>query len=138
MKRTYHTRQKEAVLAYLASLGDGHASATQIADHIAPVGRATVYRILESLTESGTVRKYAIDGVSGACYQYIGGGEGSHLHLKCEGCGELLHLHCDTVDNVRRHVLDEHAFQVNATVLYGKCEQCIRGKHGVTNSKIKP
>jgi len=130
----YKTKQHDAILDYIISLGGAHVTASQIARHLEkealPIGRATIYRQLDKLTENGILRRYVTDGISGACYQYEGRKEpcDAHLHLKCESCGELLHLECEALGDLERHVLDEHAFQVNATktVLYGKCDGCLQ------------
>jgi len=135
-QKGYKTKQREAVLTYIASIGDTHVTAAQIVDHFESgsltIGRSTIYRHLEKLTESGKVRRYSMDGASGACYQYVGNSDGcqAHMHLKCEGCGELFHLRCDTMSEMRRHILDEHAFSVNATktVIYGRCDSCAGGE----------
>jgi len=132
----YRTKQSEAVLSYISSLESTHVTAAQIAEHFAqegaPIGRATIYRHLDKLTERGMLRKYTTDGVSGACYQQADPQEEclTHLHLKCESCGALLHLDCDVFDDIQLHVLHHHAFQVNAfkTVLYGTCGNCIVNK----------
>ena len=130
----YNTKQREAVLNYVISLDGVHVTAAQIVEYFekeaVPIGRTTVYRQLDKLTESGKLRRYTTDGVSGACYQYAGNSANCpvHLHLKCESCGELLHLECGAFTELERHVFDEHAFQVNAlkTVLYGRCYNCLQ------------
>ena len=130
----YNTKQHKAILAYIASLDGGHVTAAQIVKHFLNEGvyisRPTVYRHLNKLTESGILRKYTTDGISGACYQYVNDGEEyqSQLHLKCEGCGKLQHLDCEAFSEMQRHVFDEHTFEVNIlrTVLYGKCGDCLR------------
>ena len=143
-RKDYKTKQREAVLAYIASIGDAHVTAAQIVGHFEcgplTIGRTTVYRHLEKLTEEGKVRRYAMGGASGACYQYVGGSDGCqvHMHLKCEGCGELFHLQCDEMGEMRQHILDEHAFHVNAvkTVFYGICESCAdEGARMATSAK---
>ena len=129
----YRTKQYEAICSYIASLGSDHVTAAQIASHFQeediPIGKATIYRHLEKLTENGKLRRYVTDGVSGACYQYVESDQicDGHLHLKCEFCGELLHLECEALDDLERHVLDEHSFHVNTTktVLYGRCDDCL-------------
>ena len=136
MKRpaNYKTKQREAILEYILSLGGAHVTAAQIAGHFAnddaPVGRATIYRHLDQMTESGELRKFTSDGVSGACYQQAEALENcrEHFHLKCESCGRLLHLECETLEELQRHIFDQHAFEVNAlkTVLYGKCGVCMQ------------
>ncbi|MDR1668345.1 MAG: transcriptional repressor [Oscillospiraceae bacterium] len=127
--RPYNTKQREAILSCIRSLGDAHVTAAQIAERCLDVGRTTVYRHLDRLTKDGTLRRYAADSVSGACYQYTGedGCGESHYHLKCESCGKLEHLACEELSAVERHVLGKHAFLVNAqkTVLYGQCGDCL-------------
>jgi len=134
MKRpaSYNTKQREAILSHIASLGGSHVTASQIVEHFEDeaisIGRTTVYRHLAKLTESGKIRRYTIDGISGACFQYINHNEDCqvHLHLKCENCGKLLHLSCTMLSEIQKHMSDQHAFQINPvkTVLYGKCESC--------------
>ena len=128
----YKTRQQKAILDYIVSLDDAHVTAAQVVEHFEKekvvIGRTTIYRHLEKLTESGKLRKYITDGISGACYQHVedAGDCSSHLHLKCEGCGKLQHLDCDMLEEIERHVFDEHAFRINGskTVLYGNCDEC--------------
>ena len=106
----------------------------QIALHFeketAPIGKTTIYRYLDKLTDDGKLRKYLTDGVLGACYQFVGSENfiDAHLHLKCDSCGELLHLECKALDELERHISVKHVFQVNTmkTVLYGKCEDCLQ------------
>ena len=128
----YHTKQRDAILLYIESLGSQHITAAQVVAHfekqVIPVGRTTIYRHLDKLTESGHLRRYTIDGVAGACFQYTEQRENcpAHLHLKCEGCGEITHLNCDMLDEIRRHMSGSHSFEINPvkTVLYGKCADC--------------
>ena len=136
MKRAanYNTKQREAILNYIISLEGAHVTAAQIAEHFekeySPIGRATIYRYLDKLTESGKLRRYTTDGISGACYQHIDNRENchAHLHLKCEQCGELQHVDCETLDELQHHFFNKHDFEVNPlkTVLYGKCGNCIQ------------
>ena len=137
--KNYQTKQRDAILNYIVSLDGAHITAAQIARHFekvaAPIGKATIYRCLDKLTENGNLRRYITDGISGACYQYVETASpddaclhDAHLHLKCDDCGELLHLECDALDELERHISGTHAFQVNTTktVLYGRCEDCLR------------
>jgi Fur family ferric uptake transcriptional regulator len=135
----YHTAQGKAILEYLASIGGEHVTAAQVAEHFGkarpPIGLTTVYRHLERLAGSGRVRKYFVDSLSSACYQYVAEGENchEHFHLKCETCGTLLHLECGTLDKIQRHVYEEHSFFIDKCrmVFYGKCADCMKGL-GVT------
>jgi len=134
MKRPvrYNTKQRKAILSYIASLSGSHITAAQITAHFEnedfPIGRTTIYRHLDKLTENGRVRKYTIDGISGACFQYVNCDEDcpADFHLKCESCGALIHLQCDMLKEIKQHMSDQHAFQINSvkTVFYGKCGNC--------------
>lgn len=128
----YNTRQKERLLAYLASLGDRHVTVNEIAGYFrqgeAAVGKTTIYRHLEKLVNAGIIRKYIQEEGAGACYQYVRQNRRcrEHFHLKCEKCGALLHLRCPTLDRTQRHILTKHRFKINTlkTVFYGRCEHC--------------
>jgi Fur family ferric uptake transcriptional regulator len=134
MKRPsrYNTKQGEAILSYLASLDGEHVTASQIAMHFgaedSSVGLTTVYRHLEKLSKDGKVRKYTMDDSSAACYQYAGESDNhdERFHLKCEICGALTHLQCDTLEQIKEHVYETHSFQINPskTVFYGTCQNC--------------
>ena len=129
----YQTKQRHAILNYIITQEGAHLTAAHILAHFQnearPIGRATVYRHLEKLSMSGKIRRYTIDGVSGACYQYVGDHNDcqTHFHLKCESCGELQHLDCAKLGEIQRHVFIDHAFEVNPlrTVFYGKCGNCL-------------
>jgi Fur family ferric uptake transcriptional regulator len=132
---TYHTQQGERILDYMASLGGGHVTVSQIVRHFETeepvIGQTTIYRHLEKLVQGGKIRKYLLSGGASACYQYITGDKKcrEHFHLKCEQCGILIHLDCTLLNKIRRHLLKSHNFQINTlkTVFYGKCEKCRSG-----------
>ena len=129
---SYNTKQREIILEYIVSLGNTHVRATQIVSHFGDkeisVGRTTIYRNLEKLAQEGKLRKYNVEGISGVCYQHVDDTVSEHkrLLLKCEDCGELIHLNCDALAEIHRHIYQDHTFKVNTakTVFYGKCEAC--------------
>jgi Fur family ferric uptake transcriptional regulator len=129
----YNTEQRTLILGYMEALGAGHATAGQIALHFrdagAAVSRATVYRHLERLVNEGRLRKFVLGESDAACYQSAAAAEadGAPYHLKCEVCGDLLHLECALLADIQRHLLVEHNFQINnrKTVFYGRCAKCL-------------
>jgi Fur family ferric uptake transcriptional regulator len=127
----YNTKQGEAVLSYFAARGDTHTTVEQIADYFAdneiPIGVTTIYRHIEKLEQRGKVRKLVVDGISGACYQYVDEPESDSFHLKCERCGKLYRLDCHSVGEFESHILKTHEFRIDPvkTVLYGKCKDCV-------------
>lgn len=128
----YKTKQREAILTYIKEMKGEHVTVQQVVDHFrargVQIGVTTIYRYLEKLHEEGIVRKYVLDGVSGACFEYSGeaGICHDHFHFKCEMCGGLVHFHCHAVEEIQRHLCAEHGFQVNArkTIFYGRCQRC--------------
>ena len=137
MKRDsgYNTKQKEKLLEYLMKNKEKHTNVQEISAYLSAegssVGVATIYRQLDRLVEQGLVRKYAFDGKTCACYQYIENEEQcrSHFHLRFLGCGRLIHLDCEHLADITRHIEEEHDFSIDysQTVFYGRCSDC-RGK----------
>jgi Fur family ferric uptake transcriptional regulator len=129
--KTYRTKQSEAILAYLSAGGGRLISAGEIAgafeEQRTPIALTTVYRHLERLCESGAVKKYVMEGVVGACYQYVGGKPAAgQMSLKCEICGKLSHISCELPKMLERHISSQHKFSLDTDkiLLYGKCEHC--------------
>lgn len=133
---SYKTKQKEYILSYIKSLNGKHVTINQIIDYFSEndikIGMSTIYRYLDKLVSDGIVRKYVIDGVAGACYQYVGeeDKDNEHFHFKCDECGGLIHFECDELDNIQKHLLKNHGFNLNSfkTMFYGKCDKCSNGK----------
>lgn len=128
----YNTTQKEKLLDFLINNKEKHTSAQEIDAYLrsvgSPVGMATIYRQLDRLVEAGTVRKFVIDGKTSACYQYIENEKEcrEHFHLKCLGCGKLIHLSCSQLMDINSHIAEHHGFIIDSskTVFYGKCAEC--------------
>lgn len=133
-KSHYKTRHSEQIVEYLQSMPGRHVTAGEVCTHFAglgiSIGKVTVYRQLERLVEEGLVTRYTVDGTTGACYAYTGQEdapcEETCYHCKCERCGALIHLHCDEVEHLNRHMLAHHGFALDArrTVFYGICADC--------------
>ena len=129
----YKTRQSEFLLKYLKSRAGEHVTAGDVCAYFKrqglPVGQSTVYRRLENLVDEGVIKKYALTGGS-ACFEYVGEdaceGPDHCFHCKCTGCGRLIHLHCEDLEEIQEHLLEEHGFRIDPmrTVFYGLCEDC--------------
>ncbi|MFL5822032.1 MAG: Fur family transcriptional regulator [Solirubrobacteraceae bacterium] len=104
-------------------------SAIEIEDRLRnsdrPVGRASIYRILDELDRLHLVQRLQV-GQAMARYEPIRAGKGHHHHLVCDNCGtvtpftdrELEH----TIQQLSRRVpmrVDEHEI-----VLRGACPDC--------------
>ena len=133
-KNKYQTKQMALLEDFLKSVEGEHVTANEIKAHFedmgVPVGTATIYRNLERMVEEGTVTKYVVDGTTSACFEYHRKGAQQEVpscyHCKCERCGKLIHIHCDAISALEKHVMEEHGFCINSmrTVFYGLCQEC--------------
>ena len=128
----YRTKQREMIWGYLMENKNKHITADEILYYLkskdTPVGKSTIYRYLDMLEKQGQVRKYAPVENESTCYQ-ASADDGDcylHHHLICNICGEFIHLECSHLDGLKRHIYDNHQFQVDLskTVLYGICMNC--------------
>lgn len=134
----YNTSQKEKIIEFLVNNKEKHTNVQEIDAYLrsegTPVGTATIYRHLDSLVDSGVVRKFVIDGKTGACYQYIGNSSKcrEHFHLKCLQCGKLIHLECSQLMDIGGHLSECHGFEIDLsqTVFYGRCSGCLASTDG--------
>lgn len=139
MQRTnYNTKQKQIIYEFLLSNKERLLTCDEIGDALkacgTPVGKATLYRFLDSLVSSGDARKISDDRKKGAAYQLLDKELNckSHMHLKCIECGELHHLGCEFMNSVGEHIFSHHKFRIDnsKTVIYGVCQKCSE-KEGV-------
>jgi Fur family ferric uptake transcriptional regulator len=92
------------------------------------ISRASVYRTLALLVESGLVQEvYVEDGHMH--YEHVYGHD-HHCHMRCLGCRQIIEFHNDDMEKVEKSVGADHNFQVTGHKLeiYGYCASC-REKH---------
>lgn len=127
----YVTRQYQAVLQCVEGRDETAFTAAELAEDLrqagCPVGLATVYRQLDKLESSGLVHKVPTE--EGALYQrcpHPAGGQDCFL-LRCEHCGRIVHLDCEQMEALCRHLADAHHFRIDPrrTVLTGRCQTCM-------------
>lgn len=129
-KNTYHTRQKDELETFLATTRDRQLTMSELVESVnaCGVGRSTVYRLVKSMVQEGTLRRFHGPDAKTILYQYVGGNPEcqSHFHLKCTRCGTVIHLDCHSADLFRNHILHDHGFAIDVTqcVLYGLCRTC--------------
>lgn len=131
---TYKTKQKMAVMDFLKEDHDRAYTIEEIIEGIAAEcaeterpGKSTIYRIVSQLVTDGYVKRQIKDGTRQIAYQLAEKDcEGTHLHLKCTGCGQLIHMDDDVSANILFEVLKDRGFAVDEaqTVLMGKCASC--------------
>ncbi len=135
LKTNYNTKHRAEITAFLMNRAGKHVTVSDVCKYFekkgVAIGVTTVYRQLDKMVEEGLVNKYILDNNSSACYEYVASEKQidnmvSCYHCKCEKCGRLIHLHCDEIMGIIKHIEEEHSFTVNPrrTVFYGLCENC--------------
>jgi Fur family ferric uptake transcriptional regulator len=92
-----------------------------------PVGRATVYRVLERLLEQGLVERLDL-GRAGTRYEPCRTGPEHHHHLVCDRCGDVVPFADPALERAIDHVARSVDFAVSGhdVVLHGACGRCER------------
>ena len=91
---TYNTPMRTELVAFFERNRDRALTLPAICDALLVDGhgKSTVYRLVAKLVESGCVRRLSDPATREITYQFIGSGScAEHLHLKCVGCGKLIH-----------------------------------------------
>lgn len=135
-KGQYNTKQRDELRAFLESVPGQHISAGDVCEYFKtigrPIGMATIYRQLEKMVDEGIITKYSIDANTPACFEYLGEHlqNGTCYHCKCQVCGKLIHLQCQELPELQKHILEHHGFAIDPvrTVFFGVCQACAEGK----------
>lgn len=130
----YTMGKKERIMGFLS---DNSERSFTLEDICAAIlndgrGRSTVYRLVSELVGDGCVRRLSDGRTRHATYQYVGGEHcHSHLHLKCRGCGRLVHLDERVSHELERRVSSVGGFIIeDGAFLYGRCAECTEGASG--------
>ena len=119
-----YSRQREAILQQLSHRSD-HPSADMIYESLRAehprISLGTVYRNLKSLSAEGTIRRLTVEGK-----ERFGGNLIPHIHFFCTGCGSILDVFDDTVDDFLAHIACRTGCTIeNAQiVIHGRCNSC--------------
>jgi Fur family transcriptional regulator, ferric uptake regulator len=107
----------------------GHCTADEIfgrvSQNLPGLNRATVYRTLELLRDSGVVT--ASNGPEGINqFELVQDNAQQHHHLHCRGCGAELPLETEPIDTLKAEIARRSGFQAELDHLYinGLCAAC--------------
>jgi Fur family ferric uptake transcriptional regulator len=120
------TTQRLAVAGALSSARH-QVTAQELWERMRPrhqgLGRATVFRTLEALTEAGLARRLERDG---HVYAYVACRPSHHHHLACRVCGTVEEVGEELVAEISRRARRELGFEIEDARLdfYGVCRQC--------------
>jgi Fur family transcriptional regulator, ferric uptake regulator len=91
------------------------------------VSRATVYRTLAKLVDSGLLRKIEIGTRTVYDHDY---GYPQHEHLVCNQCREMIEFQHPAIDAAMKQIAAEHNFRIegHTLVVSGLCAKCNASK----------
>lgn len=104
----------------------GHVTADEIYEAIAKehptISRATVYRNLNRLSQTGKIRRIEIPGGADRFERWCH----PHYHIKCEECGRIFDVDMEYIPHLEDKIRDTHGFQLTGhDILFtGICPQC--------------
>lgn len=120
-----HTIQRWLVLKAVNKL-QCHATADEIYEEIVAehpnVSRATVYRNLKLLSETGDIRKIEIPG-GADCFDHLCH---DHCHVKCEKCGRVFDVDMEYITGLEKNIRNDRGFSFTGyDILFrGICPNC--------------
>lgn len=128
----YKTNSRMKIMEFLMENKERAISVSDIDCHMkeqhCSVNVTTIYRYLDKLEKDGNIIKYAAEKGDKSTYQYVEREHkcDEHLHLKCVQCGAVIHLDCCFMDEISRHIAEDHGFalQCRNSVIYGFCREC--------------
>ena len=124
----YMTKQRRALLGYLAEHTDEQLSVQTISEALEGEGvsLSALYRNLAELESEGKVKRELGAGRE-AFYRYTDSDRcAGCLHLQCKRCGRTFHMDNDSAARLIENVAKADGFEIDKsdTVLYGVCEKC--------------
>ena len=128
----YTTGKRERIIDFMSLNSDKSYTLEEICGALTDEGKgkSTVYRLVSELVGEGKITRIS-DGRTRHCtYQYVGGDMcHTHLHLKCKGCGRLMHLDRDVSEKFEKAVKTVGGFLIDdGAFLFGTCKECAEVK----------
>ena len=132
MKRNkdYNTKQKTLILNTIKNQKHEFTIKDLYKEFKGEVGLTTIYRFINKLVNDKLLNKtISLDNVT--YYQYLKEcNQKNHFYLKCDKCGNLIHIDCDCIEDLSYHISQEHGFNPNKEniIINGICKNCLNSK----------
>jgi Fur family ferric uptake transcriptional regulator len=126
-KKLKFTKERKAVLQEMF-LHRGHLEVEDLLYSLRrkkkSASRATVYRTLELLVDSGIVRK--VDLGHGHSHYELVLGHAHHEHMICLGCGKVIEFSDKTIERALNKLCKKEGFEHTSHrfQIFGYCEEC--------------
>lgn len=124
----YNTKQKGLILDIIKNQKSTFTIKDIYNELDGNVGLTTIYRLVDKLVATNKLEKnISKDNIT--YYQYLKEcHKENHFYLKCDKCGNFIHIDCDCIKDLARHICQEHNFKLNneKTIINGLCNKCIK------------
>ncbi len=125
---SYNTKQKDIILNAIKKR-EQEFTIKDLYNEIKDItGLTTIYRLVDKLVEDGRLSK-SIGKDNTTYYQYLEEcDEDNHFYLKCDNCGNMVHVDCECIEDLSSHIFKKHKFMPNKEhiIINGVCEKCIK------------
>ena len=127
------TRPRRRVVEKLLAV-KGHVSADELIDLLreggTPVSRATVYRTLGIVSQSGLIDGHDFDGGRRVYEPMVG--RAHHDHLFCISCGKVIEFQEEAIERLQDRVVARYRFTpvYHSHKIFGYCEGCSKNAPG--------
>ena len=117
----YNTKQRQIIIDFFQNNNNKSINAKEIESFLfSSISKATLYRLLDNLTKEGIINKYYNEISNSYEYQLVDKDCANHLHMKCNICGKITHLHEFKIDEKIHFSID-----YSHSLLYGTCLNCL-------------
>ena len=121
----YNTKQKNLILNTIKN--EKHEfTIKDIYSKLDGIGLTTIYRLVDKLVEDKVLNK-SISKDNITYYQYLEKCDcENHFYLKCDNCGDMIHIDCDCIEDLKNHIMKEHSFKLASyhIIINGLCKKC--------------
>jgi len=126
-ERGYRSTLPRRAVAHAIAGQEHHFSAEKLREQLPRVGRATIYRCLKLLVESGVLCRVLLEDGN---LRYQLSHRGHHHHLLCVECGASQDLLGCDIEAQLQEVSAAHEFELSGHWLevYGRCHSCLAGQ----------
>ena len=130
MQRVRHSKQRDAIKAYLLST-TSHPTAEavyeQLQNDFPNISLGTVYRNLAQLAENGDILKIS----TSANKEHFDGFVHRHFHFVCNKCDKIYDIDLDGMDEIKNQAAEKLNADIEdySLIFYGICENCSSKKN---------
>ena len=127
---SYNTKQKEIIINTIKKY-EKEFTIKEIYNELnGNIGLTTIYRMIDKLASDGLINK-EIKSNNITYYQYLERcDKENHFYLKCDNCGDIIHVDCDCIEELSIHITKKHNFSLKDNIIInGLCSKC-KNKRG--------